>query len=106
VERTTWPILCRAGVPEAGHERGPVPAESLTAAIRDVSADPASLDDVQRDALHAWLGAFRDHWPRAFREIGGPPARDLLRAFDRGPVDRNRYLKLRRIALAHLAEVV
>lgn len=56
-----------------------------------------------REPLLGWLSGFAHHWPAEFEEHGGPAARGLLRTLEREEIDRNRYLKFRRIAIANLA---
>ena len=93
-----WAILRSAGVPIGHPTPGPRPTSAdLRAALATALAGPNAA--LEREALLAWLGALRRHWPSMFAVLteGLPVAEEL------GEVtDRDRYLKLRRIALAHL----
>lgn len=64
----------------------------------------ATMGGRERDALYAWLCAFRHHWPRRYAreiaELGDALAARL------GPSEECRYLKLRRIALENLAGIL
>ena len=94
-----WRQLERAGVPmgATGHaHREPVVVATLIDPLRKVLAGP--LAPGARDALAAWLGALRSHWPTAY---AGLMAEVATPSFD--DVEPNRFLKLRRIALANLA---
>lgn len=101
-----WKRLCELGVPAGAIRpvpRGPPASGELRALVARV------LDELPEDGeapLYAWLCALRQHWPTAFeRELG-----DLGRAAEarvaKGGADLDRYLKLRRIALANLAGLV
>lgn len=91
-------ILRAAGVP-LGHASGSArpSAPEIRRALDE--ALEAGLEGVERDAVVAWLGALRRHWPSLFAEVASSRARALLAA----PRDGDRYLKLRRIALANLS---
>lgn len=102
-----WQVLITAGVPlrlpraaaPAGFDDG-----AVCAALGTILAHPTPPHGRERDALVAWLGALRDHFPsRSALVVTLAPAEfDKLR----GDMDRGRYVKLRRIALAHLARLV
>ena len=94
-----WDLLKAAGVPlgaPRAHADDPLDLEVLSRALAQVLC--AELQPRERDALVAWLGALRAHWPTTHSALTSrmPP-------FEAGEVDPNRYLKLRRIALANLA---
>ena len=73
-------------------------------ALRGVlAAGLAELDESQRECLRAWLRAFRHHWPERFEAILGTMGARTLSDLERFSYDQNRYLKLRRIAIANLA---
>ncbi len=63
------------------------------------------LDPTETDVLAAWLSAFKHHWPSAFAEslgeVGDASLQKLL-----PKVAHDRYLKLRRIAIANLANLL
>lgn len=63
------------------------------------------LEPTETDALAAWLSAFRHHWPSAFAEMLGEVGELTLNRL-LPKVARNRYLKLRRIAIANLAHLL
>ena len=74
------------------------------AAVREAlsSIEVDALSEVQQVVLVAWLEAFRHHWPDRFaRDLGD--YEELRNALHRRPLDQNRYLKLRRIAVENLA---
>lgn len=62
-----------------------------------------ALDERGRYELFARLRALEAHWPRRFETSQGDRGRRLLNELEPYIVDRNRYLKLRRIALARIA---
>jgi hypothetical protein len=53
--------------------------------------------------LLAWLAAFKRHWPSRFKEVLGEIGELAVESLDARLDDRNRYLKLRRIAIANLS---
>jgi len=63
------------------------------------------LDPTGTDALAAWLSAFKHHWPTAFAEMLGEVGESTLNLL-LPKVALNRYLKLRRIAIANLANLL
>lgn len=101
-ENDDWRTLRSAGVP-LGHalldDPAPTPDE-LHSALSRVLAAP--LTTTQREALAGWLGALRRHWPTRYAAICRELAPSLEALVD--AVEPNRYLKLRRIANAHLAQ--
>ena len=60
----------------------------------------------RRDALCAFILAWSRQWPRTFARafVGDAPA--MISWADAGVSDPNRYIKLSRIAMAHLAHVL
>lgn len=106
-ETLAWQVLVAAGVPL----RLPQSAEppqfvdgSVRAALALVVDSGLTDNGRERDALVAWLGALRDHFPSRFALVAALPSSRLEEL--RSGVDRGRYIKLRRIALAHLAVLV
>jgi hypothetical protein len=95
-----WQILRDAGVPLAS-SRGsarPTPAE-IRAAVSAVIA--AAVGPCEGEALGAFLLAWRQAWPSSFAETfasAGPSVEAWAR---RQLPDEDRYLKLRRIAIAN-----
>lgn len=81
--------------------------DAVREALQSLTAVPlASIDDVRRAVLLAWLEAWRHHWPSAFERELGNSAAELCDSLRELPFDENRYLKLRRIAVENLAGVL
>lgn len=105
-EAEAWTALVAAGVPM----RLPQPVAprfddpTVSAALAFVLDHGLADAGRERDALVAWLGALRDHFPSRFAVLA-PVSPTRLQAL-RAAVDRGRYIKLRRIALAHLAVLI
>lgn len=100
-----WQILRDAGLPIAAKKSGRIPTR---AAIADavnaiVEERPGGREG---EALCAFLLAWRHEWPRAFAEAFGERAEALADWARSGLSDANRYLKLRRLAIANLADVL
>jgi hypothetical protein len=97
-----WQILRDAGLPLDGARSGPPgdPAE-LAAAVRTaIAGEPSGRAS---EALAAFVLAWHGHWPSSFAHyLGG----DEVAWAEAHAIDRGRYLKLRRIALANLASVL
>ncbi len=102
-----WQILRRGGLPLGAPVAGPTPsAEELAAAVQAVlAADPAPAGRA-RDALSAFVLAWRRHWPRTFARVFAAAASSVEAWADQAATDPNRTLKLSRIATAHLASVL
>jgi hypothetical protein len=100
-----WETLILAGMPDGAVRRPPASVD-LDAIRRALSTlDVAALTDGQRVVLLAWLDAFRQHWPSRYEaELEGFGG--LRAALHRLPLDANRYIKLRRIAIENLASVL
>ncbi|MHB1846607.1 MAG: hypothetical protein ACYCWW_17440 [Deltaproteobacteria bacterium] len=97
-----WKVLEEAGVPiGALRPAKPRSGRSLREALREALSAPAPESSLE--ALWAWLRAFRQHWPARFSACLGEDGLAALRELSARPFDENRYLKLRRIALANLA---
>jgi hypothetical protein len=101
-----WEMLSRAGVPIGAVRRlaSSVDAREVRAAV--AAARDEALTEPEQVALHAWLAALAHHWPDRFASLAGDEGRVLLERFKREPFDADRYLKLRRIAIEHLAALV
>ena len=97
-----WQILRDAGLPLATPrtERLPSIAE-LGAAVRAAVAQQPTGREA--DALAAFVFAWRQHWPTSFEDACDDTILDWA---ERNRRDPNRFLKLRRIALANLASVL
>ena len=59
-----------------------------------------------RDALCAFVLAWWRQWPRTFTRAFGSDASPLIAWAEAAVTDPNRYIKLSRIAMAHLAHVL
>ena len=102
-----WAVLGRGGLPLAGRPPGPSPsAEELAAAVRAVHGAPPDPASREADALHAFLLAWRHHWPQSFARSFGADAPALARWTAESGSDVNRLLKLRRIAIEKLATIL
>src|SRR5207248_1934102 len=100
-----WQILRDAGLPVAAPRtstrRSPRElADALRAAIASV---PVGRD---RDALAAFVLAWSQHWPSSFATALGDAAAASIDWARCAASDPDRYLKLRRIALENLAQVL
>ena len=100
-----WTILHGGGLPLAGRRDGAPPSEAELA-----RATLAVLDDVpderHADALAAFLRAWLHHFPESFERAFAEQARRVESWADAHVTDRDRYLKLRRIALENLSRVL
>lgn len=102
-----WRLLQDLGLPDGAVR--PPPAGRLDAArARDaVLQVAASVDQGRVAPLLAWLRAWRHHWGDHFRRTFDPGEADaLLDGLARRLDDPNRYLKLRRIAVANLSRIL
>ncbi len=100
-----WQILHRAGVPLAGTRIGAAPeVAEIVAAVHHVLS--AQLAPRERDALAAFVAAWRQHWPTSFASGFGSAAGRISTWAAQACADHGRFLKLRRIALANLASVL
>ena len=101
-----WNVLSAAGLPlgGAGPRGGRVEWGAVRAALA-VAVDEAGRDAWLLEPLVGWLRAFRQHWPEKFARALGPDGDAALASLEALPLDANRYLKLRRIALDNLARV-
>jgi hypothetical protein len=107
--QTPWEVLCEAGVPDGAVRpisTTALDATGLTHALRTLASPSTALARHEQECLGAWLAAFRHHWPDRFTEMLGPLGESLLSRCTSGDLDRNRYLKLRRIATQNLAQRV
>lgn len=73
------------------------------AAVAVVASRPTGRD---AEALAAWLFAWHDHWPAAFASTFGGEARAIVEWASAAISDGGRYIKLRRIALENLAQIL
>lgn len=74
-------------------------------AIEELEKDPGGLLPELREPLLAWLSGIRQHWNPTWVRLG-PAGERLIEELSRQPFDRNRFLKLRRIAIENLSTLV
>jgi hypothetical protein len=100
-----WQLLRDGGLPMAMPRRASRPSiDELAQATRiAIASDPTGRE---AEALAALLLAWHQHWPRSFALAHGADAGAVTEWANRHVVDDNRHLKLRRIALENLADVV
>ncbi len=100
--------LMSMGLPWGPPGAAPTPPNATLTEVRKVIERLAAAAELPapplRDPLLAWLAAFRHHWPTTWASEIGPAGEALFARLSAGPIDRNRYLKLRRIAIASLAQ--
>ena len=97
-----WQFLCDAGVPLGGtHHREVMDAAAVARAAAEGLA--AAPDPVSAEALGAFVRAWAQHWPVSFAAAFGVEADRCLARAVNAQTTRDRYLKLRRIAMTHLA---
>lgn len=107
--KDAWVIVHRAGVPLAGARVGPPPTEDVIArAIHALVLSPGApeLTGRESEAVGAFLLAWSDHFRRSYETSFGADASRLSAWAESVTVDANRRIKLRRIALESLANVI
>ena len=95
----------QAGVPDGAPRPPPrtlPPSDRIRSAIASVALE-MDEEPRMREPLRAWLSALAHHWPSSFDELAGEAGRRLARELESAPIDPNRYLKLRRVAIENLA---
>jgi hypothetical protein len=100
-----WETLIKAGMPAGAVRREPAEIRDprrLRSAVREL-VEFQALDTWQVAPLLAWLAAFQHHWPSRFRDCLGEVGDAAIDALTVRLDDQNRYLKLRRIAIANLS---
>lgn len=105
----SWETLIEAGLPDGAPRpkpRGSLADERVREALRETVRDLPRLERRRREPLLAWLAAFEHHWPSRFERTLGSAGRDSLAYLQGLDVDDNKYLKLRRIAIDHLAGLI
>jgi len=96
-------VLRAAGVPLGAIRPAPhrLPdAATLLSALREVAEAPEAGPP---EAILAWLRAFAHHWPSTYAATIGDAGVGLTRSLAAADIDRNKYLKLRRIAIENLS---
>jgi hypothetical protein len=100
-----WQILRDGGLPLAlplsGMTRS---SEELATATRAAIAQQPTGREAE--ALAAFVFAWHHHWPGSFERELGADAAAVVDWASRNAVDQGRYLKLRRIALESLAQIL
>ena len=76
---------------------------ALRRALAEVEGTMGHSDEREATALLAWLAGFRHHWPARFEMLLGAAGPRTIERLHGVLLDRNRYLKLRRIAVENLA---
>ena len=100
-----WQILRDAGVPLASPRGDARPtAAEVRAAVSTVIA--AAVGPRDAEALGAFLLAWRQAWPSSFAGTFGLEAPSIEAWARRQMTDDDRYLKLRRIAIANLSSLL
>lgn len=102
-----WEILEASGLPMGALRRTDRVPESraIREALRSLLDGPEP-EGPRSEALCGFLSAWQSHWPQEFRAHCEPYGTALLERLASSAVDRGRYLKLRRIAIANLARVL
>jgi hypothetical protein len=100
--------LLDAGVPDGPVRPAPARLDRrrVAGAIHDLARDAASVESRQVEPLLAWLRGWRRHWPASFAASLGPDGERLIERLEARGFDRDRYLKLRRIAVENLSELL
>ena len=101
-----WQILRRAGLPLGMPDPADAAPEitDLTTAVRTaIATNPTGRP---RDALSAFVLAWWRQWPRTFARTFGDDTPSIVEWADAAVTDQGSYLKLSRIATAHLANVL
>lgn len=104
-----WAILEAAGMPDGAIRPRPTklpPDVDLRLALAWAEEHSGELPEARRDPLRAWLRAFAHHWPARFADLFGDAGERFVAQLMAEPMDANRYLKLRRIAIENLSAVV
>ncbi|MBN2195972.1 MAG: hypothetical protein JW751_24355 [Polyangiaceae bacterium] len=99
-------VLMAAGMPDGAIRPLPVPTagrDAIRRAVMEILAQ--GLEPRLREPVYAWLAAFRHHFPGAFARELGSTGDALLAKLAAETLDRNRCLKLRRIAVENLARL-
>lgn len=100
-----WQILRDGGLPLALERSGVTrtPGELAVATRAAIAEAPGGRD---AEALAAFVFAWHQHWPASFATELGGDADAVVGWATRNAIDDNRYLKLRRIALENLSQIL
>ncbi len=100
-----WETLIASGMPVGAATGRPTriaePLRLRSAVLAVVEA--TDLDSWRIAPLLARLAAFRHQWPRRFQNVLGSVGNTAITSLEKRLDDQNRYLKLRRIAIANLS---
>jgi hypothetical protein len=103
--RDAWQILRDGGLPLALPVSGVARSlEELAAATREAIAQRPTGREAE--ALAAFVFAWHQHWPQSFDRALGRDAASAVDWASQNAVDEDRYLKLRRIALENLSQIL
>jgi len=94
-------ILRAGGIPIGAVSLEPLAMPDARDLRSSLSRSPQLLEPHELDAVQAWVAGFQHHWPRAYHRWVGDTAPLPARA-----MDRDRFVKLRRIAVANLARAL
>lgn len=89
----------------AGNAAQPVGYPLRLAAAACASLGDETASACHREALGAWIAAWRSHWSDAASAALGVAADAVAAAARTACPDPGRHLKLRRIAIARLADI-
>ncbi len=94
-------VLAEAGAPLPGARRGgPREPERVRRALSTLREGGPSVS--AHEAVGAWLLGWHQHWPKDFHRTFGAEVSEVLDWAAAARRDADRFLKLRRIALANL----
>ncbi len=102
-----WERLIEMGLPDgAPHRRDPsaFSDEAARAVLSAIAVE--KIETSRREPLLAWLRGYRHHWPDRWATEMSSIGDTKIDELERLPIDTGRYLKLRRIAIANLAQLI
>lgn len=95
------------GLPDgAPHARDPRRWSDTAARAALAAVDPAALASSRLEPMLAWLRGYRHHWPTRWAAEIAELGERRITELESMSIDENRYLKLRRIAIANLAQLI
>jgi len=105
--RDAWESLIEMGLPDgAPHPRDRRAFSDAQAREALESIEPRAIETERREPLLAWLEGYRQHFRDRWQKEIGALGEARIAELEALPIDRNRYLKLRRIAIANLAKLI
>jgi hypothetical protein len=99
-----WQVLMDAGLPDGAIR--PPPRTLDAARARDAVREVVGSPDLDVAPLFAWLRAWQQHWGTSFEATFGAEGVEIVERLRARLKDESRYLKLRRIAIENLANVL